>query len=133
MYLAINMEEYNINNIFFSDSTKNTVIENSLFARLFYSTPNINLNGCFFAINITDYIKNNKISNLLNHINIIENDILNLYNTKSIKILKLKETINNQINNKYSKFSDNKQVIMKISGIWDNNNEYGLTFKIINL
>ena len=139
MYIAINIEEYNIHNLFLSESTKNTVIENSLFTRLFYSTENINLNGCFFVLNVNNYIDENKTQELLSRIHNIELDILLLYqhnilsNNQKIKKLMLRENINNQINNKYSKINEKKQIIIKISGIWEDYTEYGLTFKIINL
>ena len=129
MYIGLNIRDYNIKNIFYSEQTKNTVIENSFFSRIFYSTENINLNGCFFTIDLDEFNDNNILIKLLDK---IENEILSLYKNTGVKYLKFKDSIVNQLINKNGK-NKNKKIVVKISGIWDNYNTYGLTFKVINI
>jgi len=129
MYIGLNIKDYNIKNIFYSEQTKNTVIENSFFSRIFYSTENINLNGCFFTIDLNEFDDNNILIKLLDK---IENEILSLYKNTGVKYLKLKDSIVNQLISKNGK-NKNKKIVVKISGIWDNYNTYGLTFKLINI
>ena len=129
MYIGLNIKDYNIKNIFYSEQTKNTVIENSFFSRIFYSTENINLNGCFFTIDLDEFNDNNILIKLLDK---IENEILSLYKNTGVKYLKFKDSIVNQLINKNGK-NKNKKIVVKISGIWDNYNTYGLTFKVINI
>ena len=92
MFIAIRLENYNSRNFFISESIRNTVIENSSFIRIFYSTENVAFNGITFNLDINDYtiskyfnkwrcnftIETN--SALLASIKSIENDILEKIN-----------------------------------------------------
>ena len=148
---------YNIdyNNIIISDPIKNSLIEQSLFYKLFYSKEYITFNGIFLLFkfeNITmnkdkiifnNYNENNK--NTLEKIIMIEKNILEILKTKKNKIFKLKEIItNNNIKfnksdidniNDYNEFNElnDNLFILKLSGLWETNDNIGLTFKIIKL
>ena len=47
MYLAINPTQFKIHNVMLSDKTKNNVMENGNFYRLYYSDSLCNSNGLF--------------------------------------------------------------------------------------
>ena len=64
MNIAINISEFNINNIYYLDAIKNTVIENSNFIRILYSNNLLSLNGIYILLNfknIYTITNNNKI------------------------------------------------------------------------
>lgn len=158
MNIVINQSDFNINNIYYLDPIKNTVIENSNFIRILYSNNLLSLNGIYILLdfkNIYTVTNNNKLRycfdynidhniHLVNFIKSLEIDLLNnsIINNKRT-IYKLKEQLNQGcikiINILYteSKNQDKKdtgeQFILKISGIWESENEIGLTYKILEI
>ena len=156
MNISETIKTFNINNIFYLDPIKNTVIENSNFIRILYSNELFSLNGIYIIFNfknIQKIIQNNKIKttfdlnnsyNLqnINFIKKLEDDLLNnntIKNKKPYFKLKdqiiqgnLKNTNNNYIENKNLHYKNNEEdFILKISGIWESEMEYGLTYKIL--
>lgn len=151
MNLILPHDKYNINHIYYSDSIKNTVIENSDFAKVLFSNDDLYLNGVYLLINFHDvsmetyYNKYKCIINTEKNINMfkflykLEHDILHKYNTHKNKKL----IIHNQLkqgniklfieNSNVSKKYNSVQFLLKISGIWDKGNEIGLTYKFIML
>ena len=151
MNLILTHDKYNINHIYYSDSIKNTVIENSDFAKVLFSNDDLYLNGVYLLINFHDvsmetyYNKYKCIINTEKNINMfkflykLEHDILHKYNTHKNKKL----IIHNQLkqgniklfieNSNVSKKYNSVQFLLKISGIWDKGNEIGLTYKFIML
>ena len=150
MNIAIKINEYDINNLFFNEQTKNNVDTN--FIRFIYSSNLYSLNG----ISLLFEIKNLKYERLFNHkykylFNIHENiEIINFIKNMEYNIIsqfsshpfhlhkhpqlkltdhfskgELKFIKNEENNNIYSFF------IIKISGIWSSNDFYGLTYKIL--
>jgi hypothetical protein len=148
MNLVLHFNQYRNEYIFFSDSIKNTVIENSNFIRIYYSTNLFTLNGIFLLVPFTSirveghfnkfkYIFNpEENKELIQTISFLEEEILNKINIDD-KIAKY--NICNQlqcgfikiINEKYT--SNIHNFILKISGIWETNKEYGLTFKFVEV
>lgn len=144
MNIVINMNQYDENNIFFCEPIKNNIMNDGTFIRIIYSTNNIILNGIYILLNLNDitcekyYNKYKCIFNTTLHkdiiekIKIIEEQILKKYNIKNkspqykiyeqlrIGIIKLF----NDISNKQS-----DEFILKIAGIWETANSYGLTYK----
>jgi hypothetical protein len=151
MNLILSHDKYNINHIYYSDSIKNTVIENSDFAKVLFSNDDLYLNGVYLLINFHDvsmetyYNKYKCIINTEKNINMfkflykLEHDILHKYNTHKNKKL----IIHNQLkqgniklfieDSNVSKKYNSVQFLLKISGIWDKGNEIGLTYKFIML
>ena len=137
MNLVLEYDDITSNNIFFHESVKNTVMNDSSFIRLLYSNNDIVLNGIFMKLDI--YKDKNKvlgnytkISDLVENINNLEKLILNHYNPQKLQSNKLKDQLNYHIN----KINNNtKDVIysylLKISGIWETDNTIGLTYKFI--
>jgi hypothetical protein len=147
MNLVKLIQQYNNNNIFFCEPIKNNIMNTGNFIRILYSTPNMMLNGVYLLINLYDvfcekYYNKYKCSfNILNHkdildnIKFIEEEILKKYKSNKIPSFKIYE----QIKSGYIKiFSDigNKQqcsFILKISGIWETQQNFGLTYKFIKV
>jgi len=147
MYLAINLDDFSQHFVMLSEKTKNNVMNNSDFYRLYYSDTLHNSNGLyvFFTlrnITITKYFNKLKatFNNNVNKSHIlklqsVERQILGLFsNKKKTAVYRIGEQLNNnfikifgEINNcnKESSF----QIILKVSGIWSDVNEFGLTFR----
>lgn len=145
MNLVKLIEQYDNNNLIFCEPVKNNIMNNGNFIRILYSTPNMILNGVYLLINLYDvhcekyynkYKCNFNISthkDIIDNIKIIEEDILKKYKVNKIPLFKIYE----QFSSGYIKiFSDleNKSkysFILKISGIWETQINYGLTYKFI--
>jgi hypothetical protein len=91
MNIAIDINNFSIDNVYFGDSIKNAIIENGKFIRIFYSNDIMTLNGIYIKID-SDLKKltDGDIQSLLANITRIENSILEKINipnkTKTIKI-----------------------------------------------
>ena len=147
MNLVYTIEQYNSNNIFFCEAIKNNIMSDGNFIRIIYSSENITLNGVYILINLYDilcekyYNKYKCQFNVITHkdtidsIKNIEEVILKKYKTSKTPSFKIYE----QVKSGYIKlFSDviNKEhnsFILKISGIWETQHNYGLTYKFIKI
>lgn len=149
MNVLLHPEMYNINYVYFNDSIKNTVIENSNFIKIMFSNEDLYLNGIYLSIPLHNiilekyYNKHKCIidtelnKNILNFLFKLENNILDKYDNKKIKKLIITNQLkqgniklfieNNKIETRYSKVD----FVLKISGIWERDNEIGLTYKFI--
>jgi hypothetical protein len=150
MNIVVTHNQFNNKCIYFNEPIQNTVMDNSKFIKLIYSNENIMLNGIVLLLNLKTlnketYFKKIKISydinhtinkEILNNIYKIEHNILLkykcskkprtiLYDTLHSGVIKIFPNIDNDINN------SNNSFILKISGIWEDDNEYGLTYKIL--
>jgi hypothetical protein len=121
MLLLININSYNNQYIFLLPPVKNNLISNSLFTRIIYSTEYIAFNGLFLSIPFNTF----NYPNSLDKLNMIENDILSIYNCSKKKILHLKQVLT------YKLLQINNDIIIKISGIWESDTAYGIAYKII--
>ena len=150
MFISLTLDEYNKNNIFTTDSIRNTVIDNSSFIRIIYSTKDISLNGIILTTPFDNFTINKYFNkwrcnysvadnnDLIRRICDIEKGILRKvdieYKTPCYKIheqlassfvkIFLEENANNVILN-------NSQILLKISGIWVSEEEYGITYKFL--
>ena len=129
--IAEEIDNIDYHNIFISESNKNT---SNNFIKIFYSNNLLFLNSIYINLHLTNLkIQNNKIifdylyniekiknleSFILNNININKDPVLKLTNLLDSNILKFGNEI----------FKHN---ILKISGIWETNENYGITFKIL--
>ena len=150
MNLAIDINEFDINSVFFQKPITNTVIDNSDFIRIIYSNDLMILNGIYIKIKLeiksveSYYSKYKCIFNVsdnkdvFNKIQSIENVILERFSSNKTK----KKKIYEQINNCYVKiFTDNifnsnnipNYFTLKISGIWETNNDCGITYKFMTI
>ena len=148
MNIVTKFEQYKDECLYFCDSIKNNIIIDGKFIRIIYSTPEFTSNGIFLLINLQDVIIEkfyNKFKctfNLTNHkdlihrIKIIEENILNKIKLAD-KIPQFK--IFDQLKSGCIKiFSDNSKTqggefLLKISGIWETEMFYGLTYKFMKV
>ena len=141
MNLVLPIKEISISNIFFNESVKNTVVDDSNFIRIIYSNQDFVLNSLYIKIDIYSNKKSNNpsigntelyIINLVNLIDKLEQDILNKYSINKQQNNKLKEQLQYYIQKLNSNCSENMiSYLLKISGIWETNNIIGLTYKFI--
>lgn len=147
MNLVKKIEQYNDKCIYFCEPIKNNVMNDGNFIRIIYSTENITLNGIYLQVNFNDLVCEkyyNKYrccfsitthKDIIDNIKIIEENILKKYNTNKLPSNKIYE----QIKSGYIKlFSDignktNCSFILKISGIWETQTNYGLTYKFVKI
>jgi hypothetical protein len=148
MNAIIDKTTYNIDKVFFGEPIKNTIIENSIFRRIIYTERNISFNNITLSFNLRNvFIKKyyNKWKCMINdkifvdYITNFERNILNKLNISSKKSV---NAITQQVTNGYVKlFSDianqkeydNYMIILKVSGVWESVNEYGLTYKVCDI
>jgi hypothetical protein len=145
MYLVSTIEQYNKKNLYFCESIKNNIMNDGSFIRILYTTELITLNGIYILINLHDITSEkyynkykctfNTIINkdIIYKLKKIEEDILIKYKTSKTPLYKIYD----QFKLGYIKlFSDVKNIqnnifILKISGIWETQYNYGLTYKFI--
>lgn len=137
MYILI--PTYNINHIYILPSKSNYILKNGWYNKLLYSNENITLNGLYISIklnNLQYFKKYNKyylrFSNTLEDIIELEEQILSKYNNNKTHSTIIKTSIKNKslLINSRQNITGN-HFILYISGIWENNNEIGLIYKII--
>ena len=148
MHLVTSLDQYEDKYIYFMEPIKNTVIPNSNFIRIYYSNNDFILNGIYILLDIYNmstekyynkfkctFDKNinmeivNKLKDfeirLLEKFNSYEKTpqytLFNQLTLGSLKIFSDQDTI----------FKNNMKFILKVSGIWENLSEYGITYKFI--
>ena len=148
MNIVKRLDQYNEKYVYFSESIKNNIMNEGNFIRILYSTSEFSLNGIYLLFNlnnvfIENYYNKYKISfdiyshkELFEKINKIEESLLKRVNLKhKIPQYKISEQIFNG-NIKIVLDNSNKQVyrkeyVLKISGIWETELHYGVTYKFV--
>jgi hypothetical protein len=153
MNIAVPIDEFNINNVFFQVAIKNTIMDNSYFSRVVYSNDFFIGNGICIDFNIPilnidksfnkfKCMFDNQVNyKLIETITKIENEIISKYNIEDkIPMFRISEQLKNGyikvaiINNiQIGNYLQNIKFVIKISGIWSNELEYGLTYKFIQV
>lgn len=157
MNICEDLEKYEEQCIYFCEPIKNNIISNGNFIRILYSKPFVLLNGIYlyFSLNIHSVEKYyNKLkcnfnashhNHIIEKIKSMEEEILKKLDLNKIPQYKLYEQFKN---GNVKIFNDlickNKNIdimernddgsssfILKISGIWENDLYYGLTFKFV--
>lgn len=142
MIITKTIQQYNEDYVYFCDSIKNNIMNEGLFIRIIYSTPLFVLNGIYISINIDHLLVEkyynkfkcsfdvNRYTDLINELRNIEDRLLK---KAEINGKQPQHKIFDQLKNGHIKvFSDttvNTAFVLKISGIWETNGEYGLTYK----
>jgi hypothetical protein len=149
MLFILNINDFNKNNLIFSDKIKNNILQKGEFYRIYYSDEicclnAIYLNFDFKKIFIEPYFNKikcifNKSDNqrLIKKLITIEKDILSVIQIdKKIPVYRIQEQL---INGFIKIISDretscnckksNINILLKVSGIWTNEKEYGITFR----
>jgi len=148
MNIIKKINQFNIDNVYFCDPIKNNIMNDSLFIRILYSNNLFMLNGIYLLItfqnlNIEKYYNKYRCNfdvtlhkELIEQIKMIEEHILCKNKMKEkIPIFKIFEHVKN---GNIKIFSDNietinNQFLLKISGMWETDTNYGLTYKFINI
>jgi hypothetical protein len=131
MLLTIPIDVYNRQFLIFLPPVKNNLMENSLFTRIIYSPLNIMFSGIYIHIPLSyPIISINRslyhlIHDQIHQLLSIENDILNAYSTTKNATYSLEKTL------KQRTLVGKHTIVLKISGIWENNDCYGLAYKFI--
>ena len=144
-------------NISFNEPVKNAIISDSRFIRIQYVDSNVTLMGLLYEVPIKEIsncsnvykkciisynINNRENINTFDQLKQIESVILHKYQMNidfKKPIYNLRSQLDSGIikiysdaDNIYNKpTSNNDTFVLKISGIWENDSEFGLTFKIL--
>jgi hypothetical protein len=153
MYLTIKSNEFDPHYILINNKTKNNIMNNSDFFRILYSDQYITINGIYVHfvlqnIHIEKYFNKVKCCFFNNQYN--NKSISDIVNIESIALEKIKNTLpgytpiyrmKEQLQQYFIKIFNENHIrlgshekiifILKISGIWanDNNKTYGITFR----
>lgn len=147
MNLVKQINQYDNKSLFFCEPIKNNIMNEGIFIKILYSNENISLNGIYLLVDICDIvcekyynkykcsfnILNNK--DIINNLKLIEEEILKKYNTTKTPCYKIYEQMKCGYIKMYSiiGIKQTSSFILKISGIWETPQNYGLTYKFIKL
>ena len=141
----------NKNNIILLERNTNAVMNNGYFHRMYYSNQHFTMNGIYLHYNLDNiviqedfnkiviFMQNNYYNFIYESIKNIEKGIANKYYPymKKVFVSKIADYFGN---NKIRLFNDNhikngtyegKKLILKMSGLWETENQYGVTFKLL--
>lgn len=154
MNVVLKLNQYSEKHVYFCEPIKNTIMNDGNFIRILYSTNHVVFNGIYLLITLNDIICekyynkykyifniNNEIhKNLIENLKNIEENILKNINIENkIPQFKITEQLKNGYIKLFQNIQTNNQInqdykfILKISGIWENNHNYGLTYKFIKI
>lgn len=144
MIIVPNLDQFNISFIYLYTPVKNNIIENSKFIRIIYSEPRMTLNGLYLVFDFKGDIQIEKYFNkfkfyfkpelnepILNDLINIEKKILEKLNiTNKSPSFQIADQLKMGFIKLFSKCNNlNSRFIIKVSGIWESDKDYGLTFK----
>jgi hypothetical protein len=146
MNFVKNINQFNKDNIYFCEPIKNNIMNEGTFIRILYSTHYVVFNGIYLLlplidVNIEKYYNKYKCSfninvnkELIENIRNIEIDILQKINIKNktpqYKISEQLKSGNIKLFNDANP-KNNNNFILKISGIWETQMNYGVTYKFV--
>ena len=148
MNIVYNINQFNTDYVYLCEPIKNNIMSEGTFIRILYSTSLFTMTGVylyvpFYAIQIEKYYNKYKCTfdmdihkDIINQIKSIEESILNKISIPNklatYKIYEQFKTGNIKI---FSESIDKiKNIFMlKISGIWETDTQYGVTYKFSNI
>ena len=148
MNIVETIDNFNIKNVYFSNSLENTVMDNGIFSKIMYSTNDITINGIYLVCNFSHtYIEKlginkykitwnkEKNENLMKKINEIEIALLKKYGkeSSSLQLATLLDHCNFRIFTENDKLYSQSDFLLRISGIWENQTSSGITYKFLEL
>jgi hypothetical protein len=156
MNIVLDNNDFAIENVFFLEKTNNIIID-GFFSKIIMSDSYFTMNGLFLIlpllvnehggmsqynkqiINFDSHIQNNLL--LITKISEIENNIIHYYKRIHDSKKKTNLALTTQLfngyfkifkeNESYKKSKHNKKYILKISGVWENKEEIGVSYKFI--
>lgn len=140
MILTLNIYDFEKTNIVLGNKDSHFINDYKFFYKLFYSTSYYVMNGICIKLNLVDYKQSifynyikinynvhNNIS-LINALGNVEKNILsdatnviknNLYNDLMRGVIKVQK----------KKIYPTNNLVLRITGVWDNNNNSGISYK----
>lgn len=148
MYLAMNLDQYKEYYIHFHEPIKNNIIYNGNFIRISYSNEYALFDGIYLIIPLYDVscekyynkykcnfnIYHPSYKYLLEKIWLLEDSILKRLDIPNkIPEYKIAEQFKNGTIKLFKEIKPNTNypVLLKISGVWETSQNYGLTYKFI--
>jgi len=136
--IAEEINNYNHKHLFIMQPIKNTMISHGLFYKILYSNNNFTSNGLYLKMDfkatkwlngrlIFDIEPNKEIMNMI--VNIEKYILDKIDNTKRAHY-KIYEQIKN---GNFKTSNSNPSIVLKISGVWENENTLGISYKIITI
>jgi hypothetical protein len=147
MNIVKRIEQYDENHIFFCEPIKNNVMSDGNFIRIIYSTNYFTLNGIYLLITLENIICEkyyNKYkcnfdivdhSDIIYNLKVIEEDLLKKIDiTDKVPQFKIHEQIKNGNIKVFNEIVGNQitHFVLKISGVWETQYNYGLTYKFFS-
>jgi hypothetical protein len=142
--ITIPINEFHIENVILKDQTINKIIPNSTFCKVMYSTGDCHITGIPLQIQLPEFnngikykyiIHKEKSKSILTQIQRIEEGVLQRYSqniTNKKPIFKLTSQLERGAIKINSDCSKSNLFTIKIIGIWETNDEYGITYRITN-
>ena len=152
MNIVIDIDNFNKDHIFLQEPVKNNIIDDSKFIRIIYSTNIFAVNTVYIIFNlhiiqIEHYFNKHKFvfnvkqnATLINQLKSIEESILDkVFINNKKPVFRLYDQVNSgniklfKDSLKLHKINSDNEFIIKISGIWENEYEYGITYKFVDM
>ena len=146
MNIVKTIEQFNNDFVYFCEPIKNNIMNEGNFIRIIYSSPFFALNGIYILLKINyvtiekHYNKYKCVFDVEQHKDIIDNIKCieeNILKKANIQEKTFQTKIYEQLKNGNIKFlmeNTDKKInafIMKISGLWETDTHYGLTYKFL--
>ena len=152
MNIVYDINDYSKDKFFFLETKRNTIMD-GYFTKILYSNEYLTTIGIYLTVefqgasihlvnnkNILYFDKKSYNNNLCKKISEIEKDILEyykiLFNCKKNLVTILSDHLNNNCLKLYMKEnnkSNSMNTIIKISGIWETEKDFGITYKFIEV
>jgi hypothetical protein len=151
MKLVKTLDQYEGRYVIFCDSVKNNVVNEGTYIRLVYSTPIFSTNGLHMCFTVTPIAVDKCYSKykitfdrqlhkeMIDKLKIIEEDIIKQVGiedkvphykiTEQIKYGHLKLSVDDDV---MPSLNNEMTIILKISGVWETDVNYGVTYKFTN-
>jgi hypothetical protein len=149
MNIAIALDDFDEYNVYFNKPIRNTVIDESNFLRITYSNEMFSMNGICINVTIDVSTKEKHYNKYKCSFNLARNYLvvhkLTQIEAKILKRIELDgktpvKKIRQQLNcGNIKLFTDNSIIssannyTLKMSGIWETDTEYGITYKFIEI
>jgi hypothetical protein len=152
MNIVLNIKDISTENIYLLESKKNIIMDGS-FTKLLYSNPFLTMNSIYCITNIE--ITSNEIVNknfstyniyctpeMIQECYELEKSIINFYKNefnivKESTYLLYKQLMSYKIKlykeSNISPINVIPSIVLKISGLWETNNEIGITYKFLEM
>ena len=147
------MKDFQLSNVFFLDPKRNIIMDGK-FTKIIHSDELITINGIYFqilfSINSIDKFMNkyfmkfipNDVNNnkIINELSKIEAGLIDhykkIFSCKKTPVFLLKDQLstgNVKLYREMPHLNKNSDFIIKISGIWENNENIGITYKFMEV